>query len=208
VHFEINVKAQQKLAEAQLQVAIGAKVVETSKVQEIEMRVIQAMSIRRKLTLISMAITSVVLLLACLALARLRPGYNAAAEPKSCNPSGCVPEQHGSFDLRDAQAATEVLSALKAEPQHYGGLHLYQERTTICPLCARSCHLAPVSAVPQQDGSYFVDDHLIQFRRFSSLVIRWARSTSLPTGRIACPLRASVVVITLVLLVLPPLLSY
>jgi len=50
------------------------------------MRVIQAMSIRRKLTLIIMAITSVVLLLACLALA----GYDLVTmrgpSPESLQP--------------------------------------------------------------------------------------------------------------------------
>src|SRR5438128_8609949 len=82
------------------------------------MRVIQAMSIRRKLTLIIMAITSVVLLLACLALA----GYDLVtmrrAEPRKLATLADVLAGNSTAALtfEDAQAATEVLSALKAEP--------------------------------------------------------------------------------------------
>src|SRR5207245_10497077 len=82
------------------------------------MRVIQAMSIRRKLTLIIMAITSVVLLLACLALA----GYDLVtmrrAEPRKLATLADVlaGNSTAAVTFGDAQAATEVLSALKAEP--------------------------------------------------------------------------------------------
>ena len=168
------------------------------------MRVIQAMSIRRKLTLIIMAITSVVLLLACLALA----GYDLVtmrrAEPRKLATLADVLAGNSTAALTfgDAQAATEVLSALKAEP-HITAACIYTRNGQPFARYARDRATSPLfPLVPQQDGSYFVDDHLIQFRPIQ------LAGDSMGTVYIASDLeelharfRASVVVITLVLLV-------
>src|SRR5207249_4108946 len=135
---------------------------------------------------------------------RLRPGYNAAGRAqKACNPSGCVGrEQHGSFDLRGCPGCDR--GALRAEGRtaHYGGLHLYQERTTICPLCARSGHLAPVTA------GATTRRELLRRRSTDPVSPIQFAGDSMGTVYIASDLeelharfRASVVVITLVLLV-------
>jgi signal transduction histidine kinase len=167
------------------------------------MRVVQAMSIRRKLTLIIMAITSVVLLLACLALA----GYDLVtmrrAEPRKLATLADVLAGNSTAALTfgDAQAATEVLSALKAEP-HITAACIYTRNGQPFARYARDRATPLFPLVPQQDGSYFVDDQLIQFRP-----IQFA-GDSIGTVYIASDLeelharfRASVVVITLVLLV-------
>src|SRR2546425_11923387 len=119
------------------------------------MRVVQAMSIRRKLTLIIMAITSVVLLLACLALA----GYDLVtmrrAEPRKLATLSDVLAGNSTAALTfgEAQAATEVLSALKAEPHITAGCTFTRNGQTFAPYAARRCAPPPFPLVPQQTGS-------------------------------------------------------